>query len=82
MKKIVAVLAALALTPLAAACGDNAQEELAEQELESAEDITEERADVAEEMGNEAAEEALDAEADAYGEAADNVDMPAADETM
>ena len=81
MKKIVAVAAAFALAPLAA-CADNAQEELAEQELESQEDVLEEQADLADEMGMEGQEEMLDDQADAMGEAADNVDIDAADDVV
>ena len=73
MKKILAVAAAFALAPLAA-CADNAEEEVAEQELESAEDVMEEQADLADEMDAEATEEQLDEQADAMGEAADEVD--------
>jgi len=73
MKKIVAVAAALALAPLAA-CGDSAEEDLQEQQLESQEDVLEEQADLADEQGDEATEEVLDDQADAMGEAADEVD--------
>lgn len=52
----------------------DAQEDLAEQRLESREDVIEEEADLQEEMGNEAASDDLDERADAMGEAADNVD--------
>ncbi len=73
MKKIVAVAAAAALVSLSA-CADTAEEELAEQELESTEDVMEEQADLADEMGMEGQEEVLDERADAMGEAADEVD--------
>jgi|GEM_PF-5743934 len=53
---------------------EDAQEDLAEQRLESREDVIEEKADLQEEMGNEAAGDELDEQADAMGEAADDVD--------
>lgn len=53
---------------------DEAQDDLAEQRLESEEDVIEEQADLQDEMGNETASEALDERADAMGEAADDID--------
>ena len=73
MKKIVAVAAATVLLSLSA-CADSAEEELAEQRLESAEDVMEEQADLADERGMEVQEEMLDDRADAMGEMADDVD--------
>jgi len=90
MRKIIAVAAVLAFAPLAA-CSESpeeAQEEVAQQQLESSEDVIEEQADLAEAMGDEATEETLDEQADAMGEAADEVDganviaEPAAQEAM
>ena len=70
MNKIIAVAAATSLMSLAA-CGqepEEAQADIAEQQVEAQEDIMEERADLQESMGNEGAADAMDDQADAMGE--------------
>jgi len=73
MKKILAVAAAFALVPLAA-CGDSAQEEAAEEELNAAGDELEAQADMAEEAGDEATADSLEVQADELAQTADEVD--------
>ncbi|MBU0669048.1 MAG: hypothetical protein KKE77_01850 [Alphaproteobacteria bacterium] len=83
MRKTLGILAAMAILPLAA-CDQSVEEaegDLAEQQLESTEDVLEEEADLADAMGDEAAEETLDAEADAMGEAADDAEAAVEGET-
>ncbi|MEP2725615.1 hypothetical protein [Roseibium sp.] len=83
MRKTLGILAAMAILPLAA-CDqsvEDAEGDLAEQQLESTEDVLEEEADLADAMGDEVAEETLDAEADAMGEAADDAEAAVEGET-
>lgn len=83
MRKTLGILAAMAILPLAA-CDqsvEEAQGDLAEQQMESTEDVLEEEADLADAMGNEAAEEVIDENADAMGEAADEAEALAEGET-
>ena len=83
MRKTLGIFAAMAILPLAA-CDqsvEEAQGDLAEQELESTEDVLEEEADLADAMGDETAEEVIDEQADAMGEAADDAEAMAEGET-
>ncbi|WP_431470670.1 hypothetical protein [Sphingosinithalassobacter sp. LHW66-3] len=74
--KTFATIAAAATFALLSACGNeqDAAGDVAEQQMQSAEDVLEEKADLADERGNEMQEERLDAAADAVGDASGDVE--------
>jgi hypothetical protein len=75
--KSIALVASTVAFMALGACSESeqeAQEDLVEQQYESAEDVLEEEADLAEAQGAEVQEEVLDAQADAMGEMGDEAE--------